>query len=302
MARVWDDADCDGSELLVLLALADYADDDGWCYPSLPAIARKTRMSERHVRSQLRKLEAKGLLFCASTKGGKGKANTYQVRPDGGQTRNPSSGNEGGTNPERRNHGSGYANPANPESRNPSSAFKCLNPELQRPNPEPQFRPTIIEPKIDDGDDAREVPSQPEPFSAEIHRLTPPDPDRERATDLLPQVLAAANVDTRNDISGKWLSSTQRDAVLRWFGLGLEDWEILETVREVSARMQHPPGALKYFDRPMAARAGRKRAEPLKPITQTGASHDQQSADRSPAQRRADDRLRRRAAAWGLGD
>lgn len=46
IAKVWDDyPGSGGSELLALLALADWSDDQGFCFPSMSAIASKTRLS-----------------------------------------------------------------------------------------------------------------------------------------------------------------------------------------------------------------------------------------------------------------
>lgn len=49
-----------GNGLVVLLALADQADDDGWCYPSVAYIAGKCRLSERAVQDNLARLETMG--------------------------------------------------------------------------------------------------------------------------------------------------------------------------------------------------------------------------------------------------
>tara|TARA_R110000751_G_scaffold307640_1_gene430303 strand:- start:4268 stop:4981 length:714 start_codon:yes stop_codon:yes gene_type:complete len=46
----------------VLLVLANYADQDGVCWPSVATIARKTRLSERGVQKALRVLEGEGLI------------------------------------------------------------------------------------------------------------------------------------------------------------------------------------------------------------------------------------------------
>jgi hypothetical protein len=51
------------SELLVLLCLADHANDDGTgCWPSVRTLARRSRSSERTVQYTLRSLEEKGLI------------------------------------------------------------------------------------------------------------------------------------------------------------------------------------------------------------------------------------------------
>lgn len=50
MTKVWDRSAAKGSSLLVLLAIADFASDDGGsAFPSIPTLARKVRMSDRQV-------------------------------------------------------------------------------------------------------------------------------------------------------------------------------------------------------------------------------------------------------------
>ena len=56
MSIIWERSERSGSELLLLLALADHADDSGACYPSVSRLAAKTRMSERSVQYMLRSL------------------------------------------------------------------------------------------------------------------------------------------------------------------------------------------------------------------------------------------------------
>lgn len=46
----------------VLLALADAADDKGYCWPSVPTLARKTCLDDRSVQRILGRLKAEGLL------------------------------------------------------------------------------------------------------------------------------------------------------------------------------------------------------------------------------------------------
>ena len=53
---VWKHSRCGGSALLLLLALADIADDAGVAYPSVAALARKIRMSERNTHYLIKKL------------------------------------------------------------------------------------------------------------------------------------------------------------------------------------------------------------------------------------------------------
>lgn len=63
MTAVWNSGDHSGGKLLLLLALADWANDDGGSvFPSLATLALKTRMNERSVRRLLRELEADGTI------------------------------------------------------------------------------------------------------------------------------------------------------------------------------------------------------------------------------------------------
>lgn len=61
MSAVWE-MDLPDSEKLVLLALADWAGDDGRCWPSVGQMAKKCSKSERTVQATLRSLCGKGLL------------------------------------------------------------------------------------------------------------------------------------------------------------------------------------------------------------------------------------------------
>ncbi len=57
MTTVWQHSKAEGSDLLVLLALADIADDNGECWPSVGYIARKCRIDTRTVQRRIRSLE-----------------------------------------------------------------------------------------------------------------------------------------------------------------------------------------------------------------------------------------------------
>ena len=78
MSAVWEKAPVDGGSLLVLLAMADFANDNGICWPSLPALGRKARLSERQVRRVLRDLEDAKLIMTDLGTGPHG-VNTYKV-------------------------------------------------------------------------------------------------------------------------------------------------------------------------------------------------------------------------------
>lgn len=79
LTLVWEHAKAEGGDLLVLLALADEARDNGGCYPGIDRIAAKARMTERNVRYVLRRLEQSGELVVVPG-GGRANTNLYEIR------------------------------------------------------------------------------------------------------------------------------------------------------------------------------------------------------------------------------
>lgn len=65
MSQVWEVADVDSYTLLTLLALADHAGDDGWCWPSIEFLKKKTRLCERTLYQAIKNLVDKGLVVKA---------------------------------------------------------------------------------------------------------------------------------------------------------------------------------------------------------------------------------------------
>ncbi|MCA3274505.1 MAG: helix-turn-helix domain-containing protein, partial [Roseomonas sp.] len=59
---VWERKDLDASERLVLLSLADHADEDGFCYPSVKRICERTSLAERTVQGTIKKLVGRGFV------------------------------------------------------------------------------------------------------------------------------------------------------------------------------------------------------------------------------------------------
>lgn len=78
MAWVWKHGPKDPNARLVLLAIADHADDDGRCYPSMIGIASKACVTERGARGIVRRLEADGWLE-TKVGGGRGGKSQYRV-------------------------------------------------------------------------------------------------------------------------------------------------------------------------------------------------------------------------------
>ena len=81
MSQVWESGPEDRGELLVMLALADFADDRGRCWPSIATIAKRARMTARSAQRILRKLESEGAVKI-STGTGRAGCNEYVLTPD----------------------------------------------------------------------------------------------------------------------------------------------------------------------------------------------------------------------------
>ncbi len=69
MTRIWEHAQHKGSALLLLLALADYANEEGICWPSIETLAAKIRMSERQTQRMLRDLIVRGDVYAQAGRG-----------------------------------------------------------------------------------------------------------------------------------------------------------------------------------------------------------------------------------------
>jgi hypothetical protein len=91
MTEVWESSSAKGGARLVLLALADFANDQGYCYPSICTLAVKSALSERNVQVILRDLERCGEVVTVRG-AGRGYVNTYWVLPPATKTRLTSEG------------------------------------------------------------------------------------------------------------------------------------------------------------------------------------------------------------------
>ena len=74
-SKIWDQTYSSLAKKLILLALGDFANDDGYAWPSIETIARKSDCSARHTRRMIAELVAEGEL-CTATDG---RRNVYLV-------------------------------------------------------------------------------------------------------------------------------------------------------------------------------------------------------------------------------
>lgn len=78
ITTVLDHSQHAGTELLMLVVLADYSDDDGNSYPSVAALARKCRMGPRNANYILNALQGSGELRVMKNDGPRG-TNRYRI-------------------------------------------------------------------------------------------------------------------------------------------------------------------------------------------------------------------------------
>lgn len=91
MAAVWESGPEAQGDLLVMLALADWCNDQGECWPSMAGIAEKARLSDqRSARRIVRRLEASGWIEIDAG-GGRHGCNKYVLKlgPKAPRTESP---------------------------------------------------------------------------------------------------------------------------------------------------------------------------------------------------------------------
>lgn len=79
MTKVWESAPYSEGTLLALLALADWADDDGICWPKLDQLAEKARLTRSGARYCIKKLMDDGAIRLVKESAGSGKPRVYQL-------------------------------------------------------------------------------------------------------------------------------------------------------------------------------------------------------------------------------
>ena len=82
-SAIWDSGAFEGRRLLILLALADFASDEGHCWPSVASLGKKARASDRWVQLTLREFESEGILLRMEEGGGRHKTNHYLLIVEG---------------------------------------------------------------------------------------------------------------------------------------------------------------------------------------------------------------------------
>lgn len=68
-SMVWEHSNTKGPHRLVMLALADFADDSGFCWPSIPTVARKCAVSVRTAQRCIQDIRIMGELEVSESAG-----------------------------------------------------------------------------------------------------------------------------------------------------------------------------------------------------------------------------------------
>jgi hypothetical protein len=77
MSAVWERDDLTSTQKLVLLALADWANDEGLCWPSIEQLIKKSSLKKRAVQITIRSLEESGFVYREERIG---KGNRYWIK------------------------------------------------------------------------------------------------------------------------------------------------------------------------------------------------------------------------------
>jgi hypothetical protein len=88
MTQVWERSQHKGRELLLMLAIADNANDQGTAYPSLHTLAKKTRITRRNVIFLVKKLIRSGELRVEVGRGPR-RTHIYHVAIEDGENFSP---------------------------------------------------------------------------------------------------------------------------------------------------------------------------------------------------------------------
>jgi len=78
MTAVWQHSTAKSGDLLVALAIADFSNDAGFAFPSIPTLAKKSRLSTRQTKRSLARLQRAGELTIFKKQGPHG-VNRYRI-------------------------------------------------------------------------------------------------------------------------------------------------------------------------------------------------------------------------------
>lgn len=144
-AAVWSIKGLKAPERIVLLAIADHADDDGHCWPSMVLLADKCEMTDRGVRGVIRRLEQAGYLTTSVSHGRSSNRYTVNSIPEGRSALNSERGSAlNSPNPERGTRNEVPCCKSNTEQERLNPERECIQPGTNVPpnHQEPSIEPS----------------------------------------------------------------------------------------------------------------------------------------------------------------
>ena len=136
MSQVWEHADVSDTDLLLLLAMADFANDDCTCWPSIETLAKRIRKTTRSVTRSVNSLEKKGLIQVLVRGAGR-QSSRYKIIVSAFQN-----------NQETRGDNLSPVTPMSPQPRQPchpspdTDVTSALTPMSTKPSIEPPKKPS----------------------------------------------------------------------------------------------------------------------------------------------------------------
>lgn len=76
---MWDESPYDGTRLLIHLAMADHANEQGWFFAAQPTLAAKARCSVQHLRKTVEQMIDDGVIEIVKKGSSRGKATEYRL-------------------------------------------------------------------------------------------------------------------------------------------------------------------------------------------------------------------------------
>ena len=221
-----------GYALLVLLALAEYADAEGVAWPSVRSVAEKVNMPRETAHRQMGALLKAGEIIDTGER--KRGARVYRIAVVGGRrsvTEDHTSGRS-----VTQDHGDAGSQQGVTEDHS-DGASHVTEDHSERDAASPKPSGTV---RTDADDCAR---------ASEVD-----------------QVREAAGVDPSKRLPQQWLDPWVEAELGRWKSLDLSLPEILAVLRAVAAKRGGPPSSPTYFAKPMQEAAGAKGRPALQPI------------------------------------
>jgi len=147
MSLVWERAPYTAGSLIVLLALADWANDEGVAWPSMERLALKARIDRRSAQRIVRQLEKDGVLEIEHG-GGRAKQHKYVLKMETATFCRPLSADEKG------DISGAETATLDPEKATSDAQRATSDPETATPtSPDPLDEPSVVDPSEDPSDE-----------------------------------------------------------------------------------------------------------------------------------------------------